>query len=358
MKQFWVLALLVTLTLFAQLPISRNGGGGSANVGTSPQSSIIVGGTSTDQTFDVDTSYINTLYPQLGAANLFGAFKQTFQPSVTTAALRITGGAIPTANPHTAGDIIISAAGRLVWGDGANDQYSVSIAASGITAPTQPTAGNLAVWGAGFTVTDGGAVPSGAANYYTNSTGTGVGPTSFVPLVTDTLRVYDATTTTGITRLRLKAGAGQAANKIFEVFDNSDVSIMEITTSGGVTIKSQKWADYSGSSFDYNGIIQVAASTHCWGARSCDSSAADGKRLLANQNGDGFTILQFGVVGVTGPALTTTIQTNPLIAITDGTGGATANLLIPAQKSTTGQRYVCIDTNGKLVSSMAACVGT
>ena len=38
--------------------------------------------------------------------------------------------------------------------------------------------------------------------------------------------------------------------------------------------------------------------------------------------------------------------------------GTTNNVRIPAQKSTTGQRYLCIDTNGQLVSSVTACVGT
>ena len=36
----------------------------------------------------------------------------------------------------------------------------------------------------------------------------------------------------------------------------------------------------------------------------------------------------------------------------------TPYVVIPSQKSTTGQRYVCIDTNGNLVSSAVACVGT
>jgi hypothetical protein len=38
--------------------------------------------------------------------------------------------------------------------------------------------------------------------------------------------------------------------------------------------------------------------------------------------------------------------------------GASNNVRIPAQKSSTGQRFVCIDTNGQLVSSTTACVGT
>jgi len=38
--------------------------------------------------------------------------------------------------------------------------------------------------------------------------------------------------------------------------------------------------------------------------------------------------------------------------------GATIDLIDPNQKAATGQRFVCIDTNGKMISAAAACVGT
>jgi hypothetical protein len=38
--------------------------------------------------------------------------------------------------------------------------------------------------------------------------------------------------------------------------------------------------------------------------------------------------------------------------------GASNNIRIPVQKSASGVRYVCIDTNGQLTSQAAACVGT
>lgn len=37
---------------------------------------------------------------------------------------------------------------------------------------------------------------------------------------------------------------------------------------------------------------------------------------------------------------------------------AGGDVLLPAQPSTTGQRFVCIDTTGKLISSASACIGT
>lgn len=38
--------------------------------------------------------------------------------------------------------------------------------------------------------------------------------------------------------------------------------------------------------------------------------------------------------------------------------GATDDIRVPNQKSSSGTRYVCIDTNGKLISSAAVCAGT
>lgn len=52
------------------------------------------------------------------------------------------------------------------------------------------------------------------------------------------------------------------------------------------------------------------------------------------------------------------VTTDALIKIETRAGAATADLQIGNIKSSTGQRYVCVDTNGKLVSSAAACVGT
>lgn len=37
---------------------------------------------------------------------------------------------------------------------------------------------------------------------------------------------------------------------------------------------------------------------------------------------------------------------------------AVADVTITNQKATTGQRFACLDTNGKIVSSVTACVGT
>jgi lysophospholipase L1-like esterase len=88
------------------------------------------------------------------------------------------------------------------------------------------------------------------------------------------------------------------------------------------------------------------------------AGASNGILLLQNAAQTAFTSLIFGTAALGSPQLLITNQTNPTISVVDGAGGATANLLVPAQKSTTGQRFVCITTTGQLISSTTACVGT
>lgn len=59
-------------------------------------------------------------------------------------------------------------------------------------------------------------------NIYFNTSGLGVGPTVFVPNVSDTLRIFDNTATTGSTVLALQEGAGQGSNNILNITDNSN----------------------------------------------------------------------------------------------------------------------------------------
>jgi hypothetical protein len=46
------------------------------------------------------------------------------------------------------------------------------------------------------------------------------------------------------------------------------------------------------------------------------------------------------------------------IEIVDAAAGITSGLIIQSIKATSGTRFVCVDTNGKLVSSTTACSGT
>jgi len=54
-----------------------------------------------------------------------------------------------------------------------------------------------------------------------NTTGTGIGPVAFVPNTADTLRVFDATASTGVTSLNLQEGAAQNTASIVQVLDNA-----------------------------------------------------------------------------------------------------------------------------------------
>jgi hypothetical protein len=92
--------------------------------------------------------------------------------------------------------------------------------------------------------------------------------------------------------------------------------------------------------------------------RSQIQSPADGKILLWNSGFTGFTILQFGGTSASWPGLASTTGANPLLSVQAANGTGVADFAVPNQKSTTGQRFVCIDTAGKLVSSASACSGT
>jgi hypothetical protein len=83
---------------------------------------------------------------------------------------------------------------------------------------------------------------------------------------------------------------------------------------------------------------------------------SDGVLKVTNAAGTDFTRLQFGGTDDTFPALA---RSTTDLSIVGGAGGtANSSLMIPGQKATTGQRYVCITTTGRLVSSATACSGT
>jgi hypothetical protein len=78
---------------------------------------------------------------------------------------------------------------------------------------------------------------------------------------------------------------------------------------------------------------------------------------IADDTGSVADILLFTQHGAGGPT------TRPVLEIKNYTNSvlqldASGNLTVPAVKSTTGTRYVCADTTGKLVSSATACSGT
>lgn len=91
--------------------------------------------------------------------------------------------------------------------------------------------------------TTAGCTPSGSsANYYTSTTFTGIGPTSFTPV--NTLSIYDATATTGNTSVLIKGGVGQTSN-LLEV-DAGGSDQFDISTYGNAEF------------YNYIGIVNSA----------------------------------------------------------------------------------------------------
>jgi hypothetical protein len=103
-----------------------------------------------------------------------------------------------------------------------------------------------------------------------------------------------------------------------------------------------------------------AAGLFKWAGLTQIVAPSDGIVKFQTNAGTGSITLQFGTGGgsVNTPQLQTVEQANPAFYFRDSAGGSTANVIIESQKATTGQRYLCIDTTGKLVSSAAACSGT
>ncbi len=73
------------------------------------------------------------------------------------------------------------------------------------------------------------------SNFYTSTVSTGIGPTSFTP--THTLDVFDATASTGVTAVFLKAGAAQSSSKELTITDNSDNPIFTFDTDTAAHLK-------------------------------------------------------------------------------------------------------------------------
>lgn len=89
-------------------------------------------------------------------------------------------------------------------------------------------------------------------------------------------------------------------------------------------------------------------------------SPADGSLTLFNSTATSFGSLQFGGVTSGFPAIKRN-GTAINFRLADDSADAPisgSDVTVTNQKSTTGQRYVCIDTTGKLVSSATACSGT
>jgi len=84
---------------------------------------------------------------------------------------------------------------------------------------------------------------SGNNNAYFSSGGTRfttnvmIGPANYTSNAPETLRVYNKTTTTGITKAVIQAGEGQSTTNLQEWRDNSDAILSNVTATGGLQIQ-------------------------------------------------------------------------------------------------------------------------
>jgi hypothetical protein len=155
-----------------------------------------------------------------------------------------------------------------------------------------------------------------------------------------------ANTPTAI-KLNVLDSASNASSLLMDLQVNS-ASKFNVTKAGSMTLA---------GGIGTTGSIAVAASaSYGFSARGYIQAPADGVFELTNAAVTDFTRLQFGGTTASFPALS---RNGTDLSVVDANGGtATSSFLIPFIKSTTGVRYVCVDTNGKLISQAAACSGT
>lgn len=141
--------------------------------------------------------------------------------------------------------------------------------------------------------------------------------------------------------------SNSAANVLTGIID-----VQQITDPNGVTLIT----DLSGVSasqmagpWAYSGSLAAAN----FNATGANQYKANGTAILANDGTNTYVV-------ATGAGVY--LQTAGGNAVLDSGGGFTiptaGNLTVPKIKATTGTRYVCVDTTGKLVSQSTACSGT
>jgi hypothetical protein len=180
-----------------------------------------------------------------------------------------------------------------------------------------------------------GASSGSVSNYYTSTTGTAIGPTSITPASTDTLFIRDATASTGKTVVTVKGGPGNSyADTTFQILDSGGTA--GLTFSEG---QHKLTLPDSPGTFDIGAGVSLS---------SDDAHFRDRYTLGWSSN-----VNYFGTID-------TRIRRSSagVLDIDNGTDNTGGGLRIPALKSTTGTRYICIDTNGALSSSASACSGT
>lgn len=226
--------------------------------------------------------------------------------------------------------------------------FSITLTATGTTSITLPTSGILAILGANTFTGQQVITLNGAAS----TPPLAIIGTVFSGGSTTSTKPQFLVEPTGTTSTGWSTGGTLIGANIVNTFAGN---LIDVQTSGV-----SKFAVSAAGAVSAVSNVQSGASALLgFTSRSHFLSPADGRISATNNAGTGFTRLNLGPDANTSYiGLSVTSQANPILVLLDANGGTTANLQIGAQKSTTGQRFVCIDTSGNLVSSAAACVGT
>jgi len=221
---------------------------------------------------------------------------------------------------------------------------------------------------------DGGS----SANYWTSATHTGIGGAFFTP--SNTLNVLDSATTVNIgydgsgtytgahtsaTTTGLTIVAGQAQG-------SGNPLLLAATNTGagkfGVFVQVAAFNTYSNFRTNPNTGDMVITSTS-GSPIYFNYDNTNGDLYLGNTSNSVFagsgTVFKFtnGTSAAGTPDVGIGRDSSAVLAVNCGAGGTYCNLklqeiVVNGEKSTTGMRFACLDTSGKIVSSTTACSGT
>jgi hypothetical protein len=289
-----------------------------------------------------------------------------YQGSATPTVVGLDGGVNgPTTNSFTGAMIgVLGTAVENNYGNGSGEAAAVGVFGAGYIGAQAPSSYSTSAWGANFVtnncVTTDGSCSNGQG--YSNNNNYGV------EIDTNVFKDASGNSAGNERGLLLTGGSSHIPAGLANAMEVAQLGIFSgIAWKYGLEIDDAA-ANAGGS---YAGILIGANSTSgpagCMPIQMHSLSAGDTSYLsvvTCDQYGD--LILIAGQAGVAledpdrniGLQLVTSGST-PYISIPNElTMGTAGTLLIPAQKSISGQRYVCITTTGELVSSASACSGT
>ncbi len=321
--------------------------------------------------------------PSIAVAADFPTLNQNTTGSAASLSAVLTAGAEPA---HT-GDMTNSA-GSLATTVGAIGGKTVTLANSFTTAGnfaltltqtattsvTLPVSGTLVTGGSNITTV--GAIPyvsvsgtlqqdqTSGGQFFWDSTNHRLGIGTVSPV--SPLQVENAANSAVQIRVRNTFSSG---NRIvdFKVAPDTGASGLFGSLSGRMD-----WDNGSNGVAIVGGGVFIGKTTS--GGASCtgtacviDSTSSTGaSKLVVGQDGSGtFTGIHTSATTASVGIVAGQAQSTTQLFHVDNNSGtaqtyidASYDVTITGQKASTGQRYVCIDTAGKLVSSAAACVGT